>query len=55
MFSDNNIVERLKDKLKTVNDVELVYLVNKLITERDDLLENINIDQLTGVYNRIIL
>ena len=55
MFSDNNIVERLKDKLKTVNDVELVYLVNKLIAEREDLLENINIDQLTGVYNRRIL
>ena len=55
MINDNNIVERLKEKLKTVNDVELVYLVNKLLSEREELIENVNIDQLTGMYNRRVL
>lgn len=46
---------RLKEKLEKINDSELTSLVSKLIFERNDLLEAINIDHLTGVYNRKIL
>ena len=54
-MEDNKYIERLIQRLEFVDDVELVYLVNKLIEERNELLDNINVDQLTGAYNRRIL
>ena len=54
---DNNkkYIKRLKEKALKTNDIELIYLVNKLIIEREELLRSVKIDYLTGIYNRNIL
>ena len=56
MTNENDkYIEIIKTKLKDVEDTELVELVNRLINERTYLAETINIDPLTGLYNRRIL
>ena len=56
MVNENDkYIEVIKNKLKNVEDTELVELVNRLINERTYLAETINIDPLTGLYNRRIL
>ena len=56
MINENDqYISVLKEKLKSVEDNELVDLVNRLIEERMYLSETINIDPLTGLYNRRVL
>ena len=56
MINENDLyIETLKEKLKSVDDSELVELVNRLINERMYLAETVNIDPLTGLYNRRVL
>ncbi len=56
MTNENDLyIETLKEKLKSVGDSELVELVNRLINERMYLAETVNIDPLTGLYNRRVL
>jgi diguanylate cyclase (GGDEF)-like protein len=56
MINENDqYISVLKEKLKSVEDHELVDLVNRLIEERMYLSETINIDPLTGLYNRRVL
>lgn len=55
MFEDDFDIEKLTSKLADVSDDELRDLVNRLIVERDMLLDIVDIDYLTGVYNRRIL
>ncbi len=56
MSNENDLyIETLKTKLKSIDDPELVELVNRLINERMYLAETINIDPLTGLYNRRVL
>lgn len=54
-MNSNDYVNLLKDKIKYVDDSELVYLIEKLIEERENLINATRIDPLTGVYNKNIL
>lgn len=56
MTNENDLyINTIKEKLKDINDPELVDLINRLINERTYLAETINIDPLTGLYNRRVL
>lgn len=55
MQNNDDYILVLKDKLKTVDDKELVSLVNRLIKERYELIESDRTDTLTGLHNRRIL
>lgn len=48
-------IRLLIDKLETYNDDELKKLVYKLIEERNSLANKMNIDTLSGVYNRGVI
>lgn len=50
-MNDEN-VKRLIEKLPTIEDSELRFLISNLIGERSELLKHSKIDYLTGVYNR---
>ena len=52
---NNNYINTIRKKINEKGDNELTELVNRLIDERNTLLELINIDYLTGVYNRRIM
>ena len=52
---EKKYIKRLKEKLATIDDIELSFLVNKLINEREELLKSVKLDSLTGVYNRNVL
>lgn len=52
---EKKYIKRLKEKLATIDDIELSILVNKLINEREELLKSVKLDSLTGVYNRNVL
>ena len=56
-MTNNNqkYVKRLREKALEINDVELTFLVNKLLAERDKILNDLKLDALTGMYNRNIL
>ena len=54
-MNNNDYVNLLKEKIKYVDDSELVYLIEKLIEERENLINVTRIDPLTGVYNKSIL
>lgn len=54
-MSEENYIELLKEKTNSVEDLELRRLIYKLIDERDYLSSIVNIDPLTGLYNRRIL
>ena len=51
----NYEIEKLIEKVKKTNDYELIYLMKKLIRERDYLNELVNKDSLTGLNNRRVL
>lgn len=51
----NDYVNVLKEKIKYIDDSELVYLIGKLIEERENLINVTRIDPLTGMYNKSIL
>lgn len=55
MLDNNNYIKTILEKIDKVEDKELVYLVKKLIQERNYLSEIANIDTLTGLNNRRIL
>ena len=56
MANENDLyINRIEELLKDVDNQELVELVNRLINERTYLAETINIDPLTGLYNRRVL
>lgn len=52
---NDDYIYALKEKLKTIDDKELVSLVNRLIKERYELIELDRTDTLTGLHNRRIL
>lgn len=52
---DGNYIKRIIDLLDGIQNDELVDLVLKLVDERNYLIKNLNVDPLTGVYNRRIL
>ena len=52
---DEKSIEVLKNKIDQINDPELTIIINQLLVERNSLLKDINIDYLTGLYNRKIL
>ena len=52
MHESDDYIKELWDKLKTVEDKELLVLVKKLIDERNHLIDMANIDPLTGLHNR---
>ena len=54
-MNNNDYMNLLKEKIKYVDDSELVYLIEKLIEERENLINVTIIDPLTGVYNKSIL
>ena len=54
-MNSDSYIDVLKEKIKYIDDKELVYLVEKLIEERDNLINVARIDLLTGVYNKSIL
>ena len=54
-MNSNDYVNLLNEKIKYVDDKELVYLVEKLIEEREYLINISRIDPLTGVYNKSVL
>ena len=51
----DDYIDIIESKLDTINDDELKYLIIKLINERNFLTETLDIDPLTGVYNRRVL
>lgn len=55
MLENNCYIEKILEKIDKVEDIELVYLIKKLIQERNYLSEIANIDTLTGLNNRRIL
>lgn len=55
MAEDELYIERLKEKLDTIEDKELLSLVKRLLIERNRLQEIANIDPLTGLNNRRML
>ncbi len=52
---NDQYIHRLLERLDEIGDLELILLVNRLIDERTYLAETIQIDPLTGLYNRRIL
>ena len=54
-MNNDDYVDLLKEKIKYIDDSELVYLIKKLIEERENLINVARIDPLTGVYNKSIL
>lgn len=54
-IDENNYVDTITDKLANVEDEELRNLILKLVNERNNLIEVLRVDPLTGVYNRRIL
>lgn len=54
-MNNNDYVNLLKEKIKYVDDSELVYLIEKIIEERENLINIARIDPLTSVYNKSIL
>ena len=53
--SNDEYISNIKRKLEDINDIELSKLINKLIDERNYLLNKVNTDILTGLNNRMIL
>lgn len=51
----HDYIDTITSKLDNMKDEELKQLITKLIEERNYLIETLNIDPLTGVYNRRIL
>lgn len=51
----DNYIKIILNKIGTINDKELKENIYKLIYERNKLLEFVNIDPLTGAYNRRII
>lgn len=54
MYDDDYIIS-LKEKMKYIEDKELFGLIDKLINEREYLINFSRIDPLSGLYNRNIL
>lgn len=52
---DNSYIEILKSRLDEIGDIEIRSLINKLIDERQYLMNVARIDPLTGVYNKNVL
>ena len=52
---EESYIELLKEKIKNIDDEDLRKLIYKLIEERDYLSSVVNIDPLTGLYNRRVL
>lgn len=55
MANDKDYTEEIIKKLNTIEDEELKSMIKKLIEERNYLIDAMNLDPLTGVYNRRIL
>lgn len=47
--------ETIANRIENIEDQELKTLINNLIEERNHLIKVLNVDPLTGVYNRRIL
>lgn len=54
-MEESNYIEKLYEKLDTVDDPEFKKLVVKLIEERNYLTNAASIDPLSGLYNRRVL
>lgn len=55
MEINENYIDELIERTKKLDDTELKKLIYRLIFERNELIESITIDNLTGVYNRRVL
>ena len=56
MINDkNNYIDVITNKLDSITDDELKKAIINLVDERNHLIETLNIDPLTSVYNRRIL
>lgn len=54
-MGNDDYISIIEDKLESVNDDDLKKLIHKLIDDRNYLATIVNIDPLTGLYNRRIL
>ena len=54
-MKEENYIELLKEKIENIEELDLKKLIYRLIEERDYLSTVVNIDPLTGLYNRRIL
>ena len=54
-MNDNNYIDVITSKLDNIADDDLKNAIIKLVDERNRLIETLNIDPLTGIYNRRIL
>lgn len=54
-MKEENYIELLKEKIENNEELDLKKLIYRLIEERDYLSTVVNIDPLTGLYNRRIL
>lgn len=55
MYEEDNYIQLLKEKLENIKEEDLKKLIYRLIDERNYLSNVVNIDPLTGLYNRRIL
>ncbi len=55
MNDNNNYIDVITSKLDSIADDDLKNAIIKLVDERNRLIETLNIDPLTGIYNRRIL
>ena len=55
MNENDSYVAKISEKIENISDSELKNLVTRLIDERNYLSEIVQIDPLTGLYNRRIL
>ena len=54
-YNDQYYVDRITEKIDSIEDQELKDLVLRLVAERNNLMNVIKVDPLTGVYNRRII
>ncbi len=54
-IDESNYIDSIKSKLTNIDDIELRNLIERLIEEREQLAEILDVDPLTGLYNRRIL
>lgn len=54
-YNDQYYINKITEKIGSVEDQELKELVMRLVAERNNLVNVIKVDPLTGVYNRRIL
>ena len=55
MQKTENYIDQIIKKIDSINDNELKVNIYRLIYKRNKLLESVNMDVLTGAYNRRII